>query len=638
MALEIVDPASTEIEHLASVDVRFSGAHIGGGIYFSANHNPTPGGSSSAIPQRSLTGEIESHSTTELDYTLPSGGDPWDAYRDDINGDGDLDYVKAGFDMGLHVGDRLVSTGEFYDGPSVSLLIANDPNDLSGNVTITGYPSAANSLDGTGGTLHQTTGTLSADGYTGQTVGADEGGYFTIDDAESVGGMSGGAAFLDYDADGDGTDETYIIGSTARAGSILDGGTGEVIGTFVQSTSFSPHYADLAAAIEGLTGADARTADDFPRMTLLSAQTFDSSLTTVQGQFFHEDIFGGINADTLLGAGGDDHVFGQDGADSIDGGTGADIINGGSGDDTLSGGSGADLFAGDGFGGGFTDVITDFEALSGDVIDLSSHFVTLDDVVAATTEPGDGSILITLPAGSGGGAVLVLNTTIADLRVFNMNVVCFTKGTFILTPDGEKPIETLAPGERISTYGGASKTLRAVNIRRLGRMELRDRPNLWPVSIAPGALGSGIPKNRLRVSPQHRIVVDSTIARRMVGQAALVPARKLLGLPGVSQGRADEGCTYIHLVCSAHEIVRANGCWSESFFPGDQAVQAVAQPAAKEYRAIFGNELEPCLPIVDGKKARRMVGRHLKNQKPIQNAQAFTADVPWAQDRTVSHG
>lgn len=626
MVLEIVDPTSTEIEHLASVDVKFSGAHIGGGIYFSANHNPTPGGTSTALPQSSLTGEAESHATTELDYTLPTGDDPWDDYRGDIDGDGTLDFVLAGFDMALHVGDRLASTGEFYDGPSVPLLIANDPNDLSGSVTITGYPSAANSLDGTSGTLHQTNGTLAADGYTDQTVGVDAGGYFIIDDAEAVGGMSGGGNFLDFDADGDGTTETYLIGSTARAGTIEDDMTGEVIGTFVQSTSFSPHYADLAAAIEGLTGVDARTADDFPRMTLLSAQTLGSTLTTVQGQFFHEDIYGGVNADTLLGAGGDDHIFGREGADSIDGGTGADRIDGGSGGDTLSGGTGADWFVGSGLGGGATDIITDFEGAGGDVIDLSSYFATLDDVIAATAELGDGSILISLPIGLGGGAVQVLDTTIADLSAINVNVVCFTEGTLILTPEGRKPIETLVVGEQVSTYSGTSKALRAINIRRLGQQELRSRSNLWPIVISEGALGANIPIEQLRVSPQHRILVNSKIAHRMAGEPVLIPAKKLLNLPGISQPQPKEGCAYFHLLFDGHEVVKANGCWSESFYPGDQAFQTLPHPTANEYQTIFGNRLEQSSKIIEGKRAHQMVLRHRKNSKPLQVPQTQSAN------------
>ncbi|MBK5934271.1 putative secreted protein (type I secretion substrate) [Rhodovulum imhoffii] len=618
MALSIVDPTSTEIEHLASVDVKFSGAHIGGGIYFSANHNPTPGGGSTAVPQSSLTGEAESHATTELDYTLPSGGEPWNTYREDIDGDGDVDIVLAGFDMSLHVGERLASTGEFYDGPSVPLLIANDPNDLSGDVTITGYPSAANSLDGTSGTLHQTTGTLATGGYTDQTVGVDAGGYFTIDDAEAVGGMSGGGTFLDFDANGDGTTETYLIGSVARAGTIRDSDTGEVLGTFVQSASFSPHYADLAAAIEGLTGDEARTADDFPRMTLLSAQTVGSTLTTVQGQFFHEDIYGGVNADTLLGAGGDDHIFGGDGADSIDGGTGSDRIDGGSGGDTLSGGAGADWFVGSGLGGGATDVITDFEATGGDVIDLSSYFVTLDDVVAATVELGDGSILISLPIGLGGGAVQVLDTTIADLNATNVNVVCFTEGTLILTSNGEKPVETLVVGDEVLTYNGHSKPLKAINIRRLGQLELGDRPNLWPVVIEKNALGSGIPHKRLRVSPQHRLLINSKIAQRIAGEPALVSAKKILGHPGTRQPRPPNGCTYIHLIFEEHEVIQANGCWSESFYPGDQALLTLPRQLAQEYSNIFGQFSGPNRPILDGQKARNMINRHLKNAKALQ--------------------
>jgi Ca2+-binding RTX toxin-like protein len=622
MVLEIVDPTSTEIEHLASVDVKFSGAHIGGGIYFSANHNPTPGGSSTAVPQSSLTGEAESHATTELDYTLPTGDEPWDDYRGDIDGDGTLDFVLAGFDMALHVGDRLASTGEFYDGPSVPLLIANDPNDLSGDVTITGYPSAVNSLDGTSGTLHQTTGTLALDGYTDQTVGVDAGGYFTIDDAEAVGGMSGGGNFLDFDANGDGATETYLIGSTARACTIEDDVTGEVIGTFVQSTSFSPHYADLAAAIESLAGDDARTADDFPRMTLLSAQTLGSTLTTVQGQFFHEDIYGGVNADTLLGAGGDDHIFGREGADSIDGGTGADRIDGGSGGDTLSGGTGADWFVGSGLGGGATDIITDFEATGGDVIDLSSYFATLDDVVAATADLGDGSILISLPIGLGGGAVQVLGTTVADLSAINVNVVCFTEGTLILTPHGEKPVETLVTGDQVLTYSGQAKPLRAINVRRLGLNELHNRPNLWPVVLSEGALGPNIPRQRLRVSPQHRILVNSKISERMVGSPALVPAKKLLDLPSVTQPRPKASCTYIHLVFEEHEIIQANGCWSESFYPGDQAMTTLPYSVVLEYLEIFGGKVGASPQIIEGKRARNMVDRHHKNSMPIQESRS----------------
>ena len=54
MPLTTVNPNSTDIEHLASVDVEFSGTHIGGGIYLATNHDPnTDGRVRTAIPQRS---------------------------------------------------------------------------------------------------------------------------------------------------------------------------------------------------------------------------------------------------------------------------------------------------------------------------------------------------------------------------------------------------------------------------------------------------------------------------------------------------------------------------------------------------------------------------------------------------------
>jgi Ca2+-binding RTX toxin-like protein len=615
MTLSIVDPSSIELVHLASVDVKFSGAHIGGGIYFSANHNPTPGGSSTAIPQRSLIGEDEQHSTTEYDYTLPPDGAPWDAYREDLDDDGTLDFVLAGFDMSLHAGDRLVSTGDFYDGPAISLLIANDPNDLDGTVTITGYPSAANSLDGANGTLHETIGTLPAaqsiftgeDAYTEQIVSGDIGGYFTIDGAEAVGGMSGGGTFLEFDADGDGIMETYLIGAAARGGFVLDEND-NLLGTFVQSTSFSPHYADLAAAIQSLQGLDARTADDFPRMTLLSAQTQGSPLTTVYGQFFHEDIFGGINNDTLHGGEGNDNIVGAGGADFIDGGVG---------NDTLVGGTGDDWFATTSFGNGFTDIITDFEE-DRDVIDLSDHFSTLDDVINATTELGDGSIWVILPAESGGGFLQVLNTTISDLTSLNVSVICFVNGTEIETVSGARNVETLQPGDLVLTYDGAFQPILAVQLRTLSLTEISTRPHLWPIVFSRGSLGAGVPTKTLRVSPQHRILIDNRISARMVDGPALVAAKKFLGAPGIWQSEPSHAFTYVHLIFKQHEIICSNDAWTESFLPGPEARKCSTPKSIQGYDSVFEGGFRHSARIVEGKMARKLMDRHLKNGMDFQ--------------------
>lgn len=607
MAVRIVDPASQELVHLASVDVKFSGAHLGGGIYFSANHNPTPGGAADAVPQSSLIGQAERHLTTELDYTLPADSATWGAYREDTDRDGVPDNVLAGFDMSLHVGARL-SSGEFYAGPSAPLLIANDPDDLFGMVTVTGYPNATVSLDKQNGTLHESTGWLSPGAHIEQWVGEDQGGYFHITGAEILGGMSGGATFLEFDVDGDGATETYLIGSIARASSFRLPGQEPFFSA--SATSFSPHYADLAAAIEGLEGDAARTADDFGRMVLMSAQTPGSALTTVQGQFFHEDIYGGVNDDLLLGGGGDDRLFG---------GAGNDTLDGGEGSNTLTGGAGADRFTGVGVNGG-VDLITDFNPDEGDVIDLGTSFATLDEVVAASREESDGSVVITLPEAAGSGRIHLPGMTLENLRGIHLDVVCFTAGTLIATPAGPRPVEELKPGDPVLTLDGQARPLRAIRDRRLGHEELRDRPNLWPVVIAAGALGPGVPQRDLAVSPQHRVMVDSAISQRMLGCPSLVAARRLLVLPGVTQPRPEGGTRYLHLVFDRHEVLSANGCWSESFYPGRQAMAALPPALAREYRMIFRDEAarSPRLPIVEGPKARQMLARHAKNARPLQ--------------------
>ena len=97
------------------------------------------------------------------------------------------------------------------------------------------------------------------------------------------------------------------------------------------------------------------------------------------GEDGDDRIDGGGGDDILLGAEGRDQLRGGEGADGLAGGPGDDRLFGGAGDDylrgdegrdVLHGGAGADVFAVlDGDDG--RDVIADFDAASGDRIDLS---------------------------------------------------------------------------------------------------------------------------------------------------------------------------------------------------------------------------------------------------------------------------
>ncbi len=132
--------------------------------------------------------------------------------------------------------------------------------------------------------------------------------------------------FIQFDADGDGAGETYVIGTLfARAN----------FGTLAYATSIAPHYHDLAAA---LAADGSRDADDFEqRMVLLSGQDAADD-HSVLGTFLNEALYGSFYADILSGADGDDVLEGRGGDDTLDGGQGSDTLDGGAGDDLLVGG------------------------------------------------------------------------------------------------------------------------------------------------------------------------------------------------------------------------------------------------------------------------------------------------------------
>ena len=77
---------------------------------------------------------------------------------------------------------------------------------------------------------------------------------------------------------------------------------------------------------------------------------------------------GDANRDRLDGGKGNDVLIGGEGKDILNGGRGQDVLLGGTGSDTMTGGLSDDFFIfEDDFG---NDRITDFDAASGEIIDL----------------------------------------------------------------------------------------------------------------------------------------------------------------------------------------------------------------------------------------------------------------------------
>ncbi|MBY5970906.1 Hint domain-containing protein [Ferrimonas balearica] len=175
-------------------------------------------------------------------------------------------------------------------------------------------------------------------------------------------------------------------------------------------------------------------------------------------------------------------------------------------------------------------------------------------------------------------------------------VACFTAGTRIATATGHAPAETLRPGARLRLADGGLATLRLVLTQ-----QARPGPEARaaPIRLQKNALGPGRPARRLVLSPQHRV--------HMPDLGGLVPAKALTALPRIGPLRDGRAQLYIHLVLDRHAILLAEGLPCESFWPGAQAMKALAPQERRRVRAIMGTRPEPALPLIRVQEARRQL-------------------------------
>lgn len=165
----------------------------------------------------------------------------------------------------------------------------------------------------------------------------------------------------------------------------------------------------------------------------------------------------------------------------------------------------------------------------------------------------------------------------SDLNV--LATICYAKGTLIETPDGPRFIETLKAGDLITTLDNGAQPIRWIG----GRPTSGSGPNA-PVHVAAGALGN---IRDLTVSQNHRMVVRGSIAELHFGQNEVLIAAKHLVNDRTITLRPCTSITYYHFLCDDHQIVFAEGCPSESLFPGAQTFNVLDRDERDEIFALM---------------------------------------------------
>ncbi|MBN2905552.1 MAG: Hint domain-containing protein [Rhodobacteraceae bacterium] len=280
---------------------------------------------------------------------------------------------------------------------------------------------------------------------------------------------------------------------------------------------------------------------------------------------------GDVQFDTVPITGDDDILSGGTGADTLFGGAGDDVLTLAQGD-TATGDAGDDTF-----------VITDLgEAGSGTItIDGGEDGETLGDTLDFNGQMASGSLTLDPLADGAGG--LAGTATLVDGTVVNFTgietIICFTRGTMILTPTGERAVETLRPGDLVVTADNGPQPLRWI-----GQRTVQAQGAVAPVRIRAGLFGN---RRDLLLSPQHRMLYEGYQAQLLFGDhQVLIPASHLVDHHQVLEEPGGE-VTYLHLLFDRHEIIFAEGARSESFHPGHVGLDAIMAPAREELFSIF---------------------------------------------------
>ncbi|WP_299282093.1 tandem-95 repeat protein [uncultured Tateyamaria sp.] len=347
----------------------------------------------------------------------------------------------------------------------------------------------------------------------------------------------------------------------------------------------------------------------------------DNGIDTVFGGDGDDVIFGADDTDFLFGDAGNDTIDGEIDDDLIDGGTGNDSLLGGQGNDTVAGGDGDDTIDGgigddDLLGGADADTFVNVNA--GDVVDGNEEvtdgvdFDTLDlsgsapeggslQVIFDDLNPENGVVRYRDADGEDAGELVFSNIE---------NVIpCFTPGTLIATPTGERRVEDLAVGDRVITRDNGIQEICWVGQRAMSGADFANAAHLRPVLIQKGALGNGLPERDMLVSPQHRVLMASDQTALYFDETeVLVAAKHLTAMEGIDVVDVSD-TTYIHVMFDQHEVILSDGAWTESFQPGDQTLASMGDAQRAEILELFP-ELETETGIKAYAAARRSLKKH----------------------------
>ncbi|SIS80723.1 Hint domain-containing protein [Phaeovulum vinaykumarii] len=171
-------------------------------------------------------------------------------------------------------------------------------------------------------------------------------------------------------------------------------------------------------------------------------------------------------------------------------------------------------------------------------------------------------------------------------------VPCLSPQAMVASDRGLVRASALRPGMRIVTRDNGLQELAWIGYRRFDWRALGLAPQLLgPVLIRKGALGADLPEADVLVSPNHRFLTTD-VAAGTLQSGRLIAAADLVGRPGIERASVAQ-VTYVQLLLARHELVMADGIWSESFQADALRLAALDPEVQADLRARFPDLVAP---------------------------------------------
>jgi hypothetical protein len=199
---------------------------------------------------------------------------------------------------------------------------------------------------------------------------------------------------------------------------------------------------------------------------------------------------------------------------------------------------------------GLHDVI-DLQYISDGGKDATTHFDPATDQL--TVDGDNGSTVLQLdPAEDYSGLTFI---PMQDAAGTGTDVlICYCKGTHILTDHGEVPVEHLREGDHVRLFDG--RTAPVIWIGQGQVLATRGQRSVaTPVIVRKGALADNVPNRDLHITKAHSLYIDGVL----IPVEFLVNHRSILW-----DDRAQEVSIY-HVELEDHDVLIANGAPAESY-------------------------------------------------------------------------